>query len=308
VTGKRNWPPEDCGGIWGYEELLEILADPKHPEYEDRIDWCGEFDPEEFDAVSSTQHMQSWLSSVEQPTERFPSKHQQRALAEDDGSFGIHDNFFDDGDLDEDGFQAWSEHLQSEFVKSPEFDSLPEGDYGFIDCLLHYSVNYLGETPVTMSVAGLDEILFEVIPRKVMAEPEDAESIVLELNAFFRFVEREYAVANARKLAEVLTAKAAKRLKKELSDDSNFGMAKSFFAAGTTGGFDMTTPEGLDRATLAWNASLPKLDDDSEARHDPTVPTAVPTIRREAPRVGRNDPCPCGSGKKYKKCCLQTDG
>ncbi len=28
-----------------------------------------------------------------------------------------------------------------------------------------------------------------------------------------------------------------------------------------------------------------------------------PTYRREAPKVGRNDPCPCGSGKKYKKCC-----
>jgi hypothetical protein len=27
------------------------------------------------------------------------------------------------------------------------------------------------------------------------------------------------------------------------------------------------------------------------------------TVRREAPRVGRNDPCPCGSGKKHKKCC-----
>lgn len=27
-------------------------------------------------------------------------------------------------------------------------------------------------------------------------------------------------------------------------------------------------------------------------------------IRRDQPRVGRNDPCPCGSGKKYKKCCL----
>jgi uncharacterized protein len=26
-------------------------------------------------------------------------------------------------------------------------------------------------------------------------------------------------------------------------------------------------------------------------------------IRRDAPKVGRNDPCPCGSGKKYKKCC-----
>ena len=27
------------------------------------------------------------------------------------------------------------------------------------------------------------------------------------------------------------------------------------------------------------------------------------TIRRETPKIGRNDPCPCGSGKKYKKCC-----
>ena len=31
---------------------------------------------------------------------------------------------------------------------------------------------------------------------------------------------------------------------------------------------------------------------------------SVSTVRRESPRIGRNDPCPCGSGKKYKKCCL----
>jgi preprotein translocase subunit SecA len=28
----------------------------------------------------------------------------------------------------------------------------------------------------------------------------------------------------------------------------------------------------------------------------------VETVQRNAPKVGRNDPCPCGSGKKYKKC------
>jgi uncharacterized protein YecA (UPF0149 family) len=33
------------------------------------------------------------------------------------------------------------------------------------------------------------------------------------------------------------------------------------------------------------------------------VPKKVETFRRDEPRVGRNDPCPCGSGKKYKKCC-----
>lgn len=30
---------------------------------------------------------------------------------------------------------------------------------------------------------------------------------------------------------------------------------------------------------------------------------ASQTVRNEGPKIGRNDPCPCGSGKKYKKCC-----
>ncbi len=33
---------------------------------------------------------------------------------------------------------------------------------------------------------------------------------------------------------------------------------------------------------------------------------APPPMKREEPRIGRNDPCPCGSGKKYKKCCGQA--
>ena len=36
--------------------------------------------------------------------------------------------------------------------------------------------------------------------------------------------------------------------------------------------------------------------------HDDHHPTQVP-IRREGAKVGRNDPCSCGSGKKFKKCC-----
>jgi Plasmid pRiA4b ORF-3-like protein len=49
VAGKRNCPPEDCGGPWGYEELLAALADPNHPEHAERLEWLGEaFDPEDF--------------------------------------------------------------------------------------------------------------------------------------------------------------------------------------------------------------------------------------------------------------------
>ena len=48
--GKRACPPEDCGGVWGYTDFLEIIMDPNHERYEEMMDWLGEnFDPEHFD-------------------------------------------------------------------------------------------------------------------------------------------------------------------------------------------------------------------------------------------------------------------
>jgi hypothetical protein len=49
LGGKLHGPPEDCGGIPGYYNLLEAIRDPNHPEHEELLDWVGgEFDPEEF--------------------------------------------------------------------------------------------------------------------------------------------------------------------------------------------------------------------------------------------------------------------
>ena len=50
IGAKGACPPEDCGGPWGYTNLREILADPRHDEHQQMLEWLGfehasEFDP-----------------------------------------------------------------------------------------------------------------------------------------------------------------------------------------------------------------------------------------------------------------------
>lgn len=50
IGGEMACPPEDCGGVMGYQELLDIISDPDDPEYEEIIEWLGkEFRPDKFD-------------------------------------------------------------------------------------------------------------------------------------------------------------------------------------------------------------------------------------------------------------------
>ena len=49
VGGKLRCPPEDCGSIPGYYNLLEVIRDPTHEEHEDMLAWLGgSYDPEAF--------------------------------------------------------------------------------------------------------------------------------------------------------------------------------------------------------------------------------------------------------------------
>jgi preprotein translocase subunit SecA len=65
------------------------------------------------------------------------------------------------------------------------------------------------------------------------------------------------------------------------------------------GGYGVT--ENLAASAAAANEGGAVAVADGEPQGE--VAVAVKTIVRDEPKVGRNDPCPCGSGKKYKKCC-----
>ena len=50
LDGARACPPDDCGGVWGYEDLLKIIRNPRHKEHKTMLEWLGRpFDPEAFD-------------------------------------------------------------------------------------------------------------------------------------------------------------------------------------------------------------------------------------------------------------------
>lgn len=52
LAGARSCPPEDCGGSGGYEQLLKIIKNPRHPDYREKITWLGNrFNAEHFDAT-----------------------------------------------------------------------------------------------------------------------------------------------------------------------------------------------------------------------------------------------------------------
>ncbi|MCP5118044.1 MAG: plasmid pRiA4b ORF-3 family protein [bacterium] len=65
--GKRACPPEDCGGIPGFYNLLEAIQDPDHEDYEEMLEWVGDdHDPEAFsiEAVNRRLHGRSrWIGS-----------------------------------------------------------------------------------------------------------------------------------------------------------------------------------------------------------------------------------------------------
>lgn len=61
TAGARKCPPEDCGGIGGYQHVLEVIADSEDDEYESMLEWLGgTYDPEEFDLLAVNRKLKKY--------------------------------------------------------------------------------------------------------------------------------------------------------------------------------------------------------------------------------------------------------
>jgi len=212
-------------------------------------------------------------------------------------------------ELDGERLDHYINGLMSGFEKSPEAEAFMAAfntSLGWPATYMDYAAQYFCATPATITPSETAEILFDIFPRKVSVEPDCAQEIIAELRAFWQFLKRTGSLEKADAHLEMLTEEDAARLESYLADPGNFGMAKSIVMTGMNAGFDMTDQEDMSRFMLSYNMKQlgASASNDEEEHSTPPVQQAA-TIHHESPRIGRNDPCPCGSGRKYKKCCLQ---
>ncbi|MEO6726018.1 MAG: plasmid pRiA4b ORF-3 family protein [Blastocatellia bacterium] len=60
LAGENACPPDDVGGVWGYDNFLKAIKDPKHPEHEELLEWSGgDFDPQEFDLADVNKRLKN---------------------------------------------------------------------------------------------------------------------------------------------------------------------------------------------------------------------------------------------------------
>jgi len=141
------------------------------------------------------------------------------------------------------------------------------------------------------SAEGLVSELVSYSPREALAEIQEAfrQRLVDPSMVGMPFVERSIREGEAWFQKELQWCRPT-----EVQDTvEELSRWASFQEDATSGGRRETLASATTPADDSWEAAL----EDEQPRQTTT------TIRNAGPKVGRNDPCPCGSGKKYKKCC-----
>jgi len=195
------------------------------------------------------------------------------------------------------------DELVDGFLASPHAAKLSEAvaeDAPYIThALLEYAYTYEGATPEELTKSTMKALLFDVLPRKISAEQDFFEKVPVVAESLLRWLASEGILPEGESTADAVREWAEESVA-AATDSRNWGPAKQFTMQAQRAGVDATDEKALRRYMLEQTqATLAK----HACEAPPSAPVTPPIpIVEHAPKVGRNDPCPCGSGKKYKKC------
>jgi len=201
---------------------------------------------------------------------------------------------------------AWG----AEWSQTPAFEALSteekdEAEY-VTQSFAEYMYTYHDVTPEEWNVQDMEACCLETLPRKISADENYFRAIAPVLASFFRFLGETGRLCNASKMADRIR-NIAHQVVRESQDPRNWGFAKAFVMKAQAAGVDLTNEAEMNAFTARYNEQIMAESDLPDFGFSPPaiVSESLP-YERPGLKVGRNDPCPCGSGKKYKKCCGNT--
>jgi len=188
----------------------------------------------------------------------------------------------------------------TEFSDSPFFEELTEEQKeesgSIISTFTEYMYNYHSRPPEAWNERTLETCCLKTLPSKINADEHFFKSIAPVLSSFFDFTERAGLLKKSSNLA-----KRVKKIDKQIvinsNDPSNWGMAKSFVMSAQKSGVNIENQKELNEYMIVYNS---RQIQSRQAQSQLIQSKKLPTTKS---KIGRNEPCPCGSGKKYKKCC-----
>lgn len=169
--------------------------------------------------------------------------------------------------------------------------------------LCHMLFSYLGATLGTCDRSDIAEVIEELAPRKcVLQHEKEADEFIDGLIHFFTFLKTRYRYSKAEEFIGYLVV-IKDKFRELMFDTSRAGMSKSIFMNQDGSMPEFDSVEDLERFIMDYNqhieaAGFPEHDPFEEVRQG-FAHMDIGAHRK----IGRNEPCPCGSGKKYKKCC-----
>ncbi|MFB0553790.1 MAG: YecA family protein [Phycisphaerae bacterium] len=197
-----------------------------------------------------------------------------------------------------------SEELIVRFMESEaagELDAELFEDAGFIvNHVLEYAWVYAGSSPEELDENTLREVLLEVFPLKVYAARDLFEKVAPVTESFLRWLESEGILGDTSFLVETIRGWADTIVANGMNPQ-NWGMAKSLVMQAEADGVDTQDEQAMQRYVAKYNLRL--MEESLSAQPDLRDLSPPMPIVEQSPKIGRNAPCPCGSGRKYKKCC-----
>lgn len=177
------------------------------------------------------------------------------------------------------------------FAKTDSFrnlnEAVQENAWFITSAFSEQMYNYHLQTPDEWTVYALEEVICDIFPHKITAAGELFNSVEPVLRAFFQYLNDNGLIKNSNELIKALR-KAIPIMLKYSNDSANWGPAKQFAMAAMQSGVDLEDKLAMNKFMAAYNVGS-------------VGGKPIPVV--SAPKTGRNDPCPCGSGRKYKHCC-----